>query len=155
MPFLCSPSPFLMLEPQLIPWLPIGARRSRECEGREFLFHLAEAWPRRWGQGSVTGVGCKCWARGPRKYWRESRDSTKLFMSSGSPLTCSPGSHCSPMKLILISIPNIFEISADWQIGRSLPRSPTDHKMVTDPSSIVKPLKTEPMLESPLTELVA
>lgn len=44
MTFLCSPPPFFMLKPQLIPWLPIGACGSQESEGREFLFHLVELW---------------------------------------------------------------------------------------------------------------
>lgn len=105
------------------------------------------------GLGRSDWSGLEGWARGPRKYVleRESRDSTKLFMSSGSPPTCSPGAHCSPVKLTLISVPNIFDTLL---IGRSLPRSHTDHEMVTDPNSIVKALKAALMLESTLTEPV-
>lgn len=93
---------------------------------REFPFHLVELGTKGVGLGCSDWSGLEGWAGGPRKYVleRESRDSRKLFMSSGSPLTCSPGSHCTPVKLTLISIPNIFETLL---IGRSLPRSHTDH----------------------------
>ena len=72
--------PFFMLEPQA------NSSLQEPSEGREFLFHLVEAVvPRSWGWDSLTGVGWKCWARGPRKYWSEHRDSTKLFMSFTHP----------------------------------------------------------------------
>lgn len=59
MPFLCSPPPpFFMLEPQLIPWLPIGACGSHESKGREFLFHLVELWR----QGGAAETQLPEWA---------------------------------------------------------------------------------------------
>lgn len=81
-------------------------------KGISFPFGRAVV-PRGWGWDSVTGMGWEGWARAPRKYGRESRDSPEFFRSLSSPLTCSPGPHYSPVKRTLTSIPNIFETSAD------------------------------------------